>query len=277
MSDPARETRFVLVTGHQRSGTSVFRNALRSLPEFVDFGEVMTPGRAEAGDANSVFTFAASDAAGPLERPFPAVERSWELLRRYFRHLRSAMSAPFGLVDIKIDFLHNFDPVSHLPAARPLLLDFASRNGFAFVHFHRRNLLDQLLSLEMGHRIGQWHYTSRDERDPEPPPPFELDVVDTLARLKAMHRSSELLVEWVGGDPGYERILYEDAFEDSKRIAPHVIERLRDTLGLELPGAIDLPFRPSPFTPADLIANHRQLEAAAGDAGLLKPSLLDEA
>ncbi len=270
------DTRFVLVTGHQRSGTSVFRNALNSLPGFVDFGEVMTPGRAEARDTNSVFEFASTDAGGPLDRPYPAGERSWELLRRYFRHLRSNASAPIGLIDVKIDFLHNFDPVSHLPAERPLLLDFARKNDFAIVHFHRRRLLDQLLSLEIGHRVGQWHYTTRDEHDPAPPTPFELDTSDALRRLRAMHESSRLLVEWMRGHRGYMRVLYENVFRDPTRIAPAVVDRLQGNLGLDIPDDLVLPFRPSPFTPSDLVANLPQLEEAASNAGLLTSRLVDE-
>lgn len=258
---------FVVITGHQRSGTSVFRAALARHPEIYDFGEVMTPLREAKSDPASFFIFLNNRKSAPSGARHLKSGEAWDAVASYFRHLKNLSDAKYGMIDIKIDFLHNFDPVSKMPAAEPLIFSFLKKNNIPILHFHRKDTLDQFVSLRIGWKTAKWHFdkNSNEELSVEP---FTLEVDEAIKNIQSMQRSSELVDNWLFNYENGYKFFYEDMYINQK-ITPFYEDIARSIFCLESDFDIELPYKQTPIDPRATVINYADLKERVAELSLI--------
>lgn len=247
---------FVLVTGHQRTGTSVFRALLVGTGRFFDCGEILTIERARTSDPLSFFTFLKETGADLLQQLIPAHEEVWRRLDAYLRFLKERAGDRTVVLDVKYDFLHLFAPESWLFTRRPLLLEFCAERNVPVLNFVRRNLLDQYLSLQYALAAGQWHYT-RDDAEVQKRT-FTVDPVKGLEWLQSTDLASRIVQHWLSGMPQAVNLVYEDLY-DGDVLSASVGASLERLLGVKDVCGRPLPYVKTPVRYWEQLANREEL------------------
>ena len=141
--------RVVLVTGRMRSGTSVFRRLLASAPGIVDVGEVFH--RGTYLDFN-FYRFCARRADPHPRHEADSIRRRW---REYVASTFERTGADTLVIDAKAEYFRAIkDPEA--PGVWPIFPVTAGLADTVVVHLRRRNLLAQIVSLELACKSNIW-------------------------------------------------------------------------------------------------------------------------
>jgi hypothetical protein len=183
-------------------------------------------------------------------------------MERYLDYLGRLHPRKTVVLDVKYDFLHNFNSASWLFTAQPLLLQFARRKGLPVLHFTRENLLQLYCSLRYGHVTGKWHY-----RDGEKAPEGTMIRVEPeacLAWLLAARDAVELVRGWLHGHPAGLELRYEDLY-DGERISTTYAARLGELLNTSFQAGMSASYRRTPVRYAQAVENLDELIARLRD------------
>lgn len=253
---------FILVTGHQRSGTSVFRGAAGQYSHIHNFGEVFTPIKAKQGDKASFFTFANSRKKKTVAQGFyVTLQEAREAWEEYLEYLKGQTEASHIILDIKIDFAHNLNTASHLPTDIPYIYQYFIQKKLPILFFDRLDLAKQYASKQIALRSKTWHYTSVKESKADLEP-FEVDLKKAEKDLKSVQSSNLLVRDWFAGRKTCHRLIYERLYTADNQISTDYSEILKKVTGIE-DGELSLPFRKTPVNPVDIITNFADLERMA--------------
>ena len=250
--DNGRAPRAVLVTGHQRTGTSAFRDVLRQVRDFADCGEICSPLRAKSQSDESFFTFLRDGRANGGRHAGYTDGECWEALEAYLAYLEARHPRQTIVLDVKYDFLHNFNSASWLFTTRPLLFEFAKKKGLPVLHFTRQNLLEAYCSLEYGRVTGKWHYGVGDT--PSPRSTFRVEPAVCLSWLVAARDARELVRGWLGDERSSLELDFEQLFQHD-RIRPVYAEQLEKFLNATMLGEIEASFRRTPVSYRGAVEN----------------------
>jgi hypothetical protein len=250
--DGVRTPRAVIVTGHQRTGTTAFRETVGRLRDFADCGEICTPLRARQQSEESFFTFLGLQTSNETRGAGYTDGECWQAMEHYVDYLGARHPRKTVLLDVKYDFLHNFNSTSWLFTAQPLLLEFARRKGYPVLHFTRANLLQVYCSVRYGRATGKWHYRDGETAPEETTIRVEPDAC--LAWLLAARAAVELVRGWLRDHPNGIELRYEDLFDDG-RIATGYAARLGDLLNTSLHTDMAVSFTRTPVRYAHAVEN----------------------
>jgi len=152
--------RVVLVTGRQRTGTSVFRQLLATVPDVVDVGEIF-----HRGARNLEFNFYRFSGVQTNGR-FDALDRTRLLCiwREYLRSTFARTRAATLVIDTKAEYFPDIrDPDA--TGVWPIFpVTFRPDNNLFVMRLRRRNALAQLVSLKLANETDVWGVVSPNTR-----------------------------------------------------------------------------------------------------------------
>lgn len=248
----------ILVTGLQRTGTSVFRAVLSNCEGYFDCGEVLTIARARAQEEEAFSTFLREEYKDVEELFLPTHEQRWSMLQKYLGYLQRLHPGKILLIDVKYDFIHNFGPSSWLFTDRPLLLDFCRNKRIPVLNFTRRNLFEVYFSLQYAFAVGKWHYTGTPEGASGTTIRIKADACKRW--LMAAHSSVGTVRDWLASQPGSMELVYDELYRDNT-ITRDYAARLAPVIGCSLDGA-RLPFEKTPVDYREVVENLDEVKQA---------------
>jgi hypothetical protein len=242
---PANDSRswLLIVLGQQRSGTTALRSTLAQGTQVHDFNEVFHEDRGD--ERFNYFNFKQREVSESPDLVYPSVENQETLWSRYADLLRSSTDRPLVMIDVKYNGWHHFDPVYHLPWARPRLMQWLFRDAVRILHVTRRNLFAQACSERIATARGAWH-AAVDEQSGErlsqigltvkpmaSDEPVALDPRALEATMVWSEKTRDLFREWCSDYPHYAEVEYETLFDDG-RLSRRTYDVMHGLTGVDL-------------------------------------------
>ena len=255
----------LVITGHQRSGTSVYRNALAQFESIVDFGEIFTEERSDKVDPGSFYHFSSIRKYSDSVASYKTVEERWHQLEEYRDYLMGLYpERSTGIIDVKLSFLHNLNATSQLSTSPPLFLRFCMENNIPIIHFYRRDIVSQYISLKIAEQFQRWHYTTEEQLSVKIEP-FDIDLREAAWDIASMNVASNLMIAWISGYPSGFTFVYEEMY-DGSRLKPEYEQLTKEIFGLGEESEVVLPFQRTPVVAEKVIKNIAELRGLEGVA-----------
>jgi hypothetical protein len=227
------------ITAFQRSGTTALGEQLGRLPSLAYWGEVFHPEGYAGADLSAKLRLRSAAhwfrfvevqlppelKAGPQE--VEARARAWSL---YEARLAEAGLGRRPVLDIKYNSWHHLQPVWAPIGERPFLVDLMAQSQTPIVHLVREDVLAQALSEVFAFNSGLWHRRigqAVDLREMR----FDADVEGLLHRMRASHRGTALMREWLKTTAHIE-LRYENTFSDTGGLTDGALSALA-AIGVE--------------------------------------------
>ncbi|KUO64873.1 MAG: hypothetical protein APF80_16445 [Alphaproteobacteria bacterium BRH_c36] len=230
-----------LLLSHERSGSHLLGEAIKSLSGTKMFDEVCNPHAVPANNYEESFHgFHAAwcrDKIGFLEAP--GHKKQMQFNAAYFDHLQAIAGDANAVVDIKYGHIHHFEANWWPIFRRPSLFQSCQVNGIRVLHLHRVNSLEAAVSDEIASQRKIWHSWQTDTGQP-PDEKFEVPIEKVInSALLLIEQSRWINEKWLPGVKSmtvtYEQIS-SDLLDDSTG--------LRKRIGEFVGGSIESSFLP---------------------------------
>jgi LPS sulfotransferase NodH len=147
-----------LLISHERSGSHLFGELVRSLAETHVFDEVCNARAIDPwSDPKSFLGF--RKRWGDENPDFwwkPSSQTQSEMVIAFFDHLRGLAPDKNVLVHIKYGHIHNFEWYWFPIFRRPFLFETCRSHGFRIIHLHRLNVMEAVVSDRLAEQRKLW-------------------------------------------------------------------------------------------------------------------------
>jgi hypothetical protein len=156
----------VVVSGSQRSGTTVFSEILGFQPGLFNCGEVFHPeGIVESERSNQLrlktdynyFNYISKFAPDRNVQPMISGPESYRIWTDYIAYISLLEFKKVPILSIKHNSWHHLHEAWQDLAAPPQLVKIALRQRYALIRITRRNVLHQVISEILAAKTGVWH------------------------------------------------------------------------------------------------------------------------
>lgn len=248
-----------------RAGTTALSRTLGASEAFRNFGEIFHTNPTQRARQPHLFAnFAASEKLG-LE-DFHAATTATEVAARYLAYLRDLAGEKIPLLDIKFNSWQMLRPAWAWPDEEPMLMSMLKERQCAFIFIRRRDLTEQVLSLDVARRSHVWHNL----REQDLPAKFDAELSPALALAEAIIRAETHFDRLLRDYPLACPIAYEDLFSADTLAAP-LTDFLSRTFGVVSSSLPPTRIRKNEADKRTLISNYEaikgEVERLAGRLG----------
>lgn len=252
-------TKFICVVGHQRSGTTVFRQMLES-GEAIDLGEIFHQEFSQ--NETNFFHFLKKK----IKKDEKYIHPDWheEVFQDFLDLLQNNFRNNYVVIDIKYNAL-NFIGSGVIFKEIPLLINEISKRNSLFVHVYRKNKLRALVSELIAQRTGVWGVWGNDSETSSVRKDIFIDPNMALSRTYICEEFQSKVNDWLKNPLKQFEIQYEEMFEESgdfseksKSIASELLSVQKKNLNFE---SVSLR-KQNPESLQELITNFDDVDAA---------------
>jgi LPS sulfotransferase NodH len=248
-----------VILARARSGTTVFREVLRSHPEIKCYDEVFNPAPRKDPSLWPAFHLMRKDLIinkPEYIAPFP--DNNKALLHEFLDLLESKSKDHITIFDIKYGQAHQLNPFFHPSGAEPFLLRQLKAEGVLFLHVIRENILAAVVSYKIAEANNEYRAFKADDigiRQIHLHPKKLLKTLNDRSReiefMRTTLRQYELTLE----------IHYEDMVRKG-RFSEEILNNVCDSLNIEFDFTLR-PRREKVAPPlAESIENINEIKAA---------------
>lgn len=246
---------FLCVVASQRAGTTAFGRTLQASEVVHNFGEIFHIQPHYLKRWPDVFlNFAKREKLSVAE--FFSDGAAPKIAQRYFDHLRQVSEDRIPLVDIKFDSWQVLRPAWSWPNEEPFLLRWLKKNNTAFIMIRRRDMTQQLLSVEIARISGAWHGATEDQL----PETVEVPLDRILTGAKQVIWAEKLFNDKLKDHPRACFLTYEELY-DGGRLASGATDFLNHVYGIDPVILPEVPVSKNAGDKRSLVKNYDQIEA----------------
>lgn len=198
---------FYILVAHERSGTHMLRGVLNSHPQICAYGEVCN-----ASDPSllslpeSYISFLRDYMLRDTNLAFRGVGWKGRVISDYVSERLSQTAEDIVAIDVKYSHLHNFEEFWWEPLRVPNLFRAGSELGFKFIHLHRKNTVETVISSELAKATGVWNLT---QKRPDRPEKIAIDLEFLRKEAEILRDQQRLVDKWLA-DFDSLTLSYED-------------------------------------------------------------------
>jgi hypothetical protein len=221
-----RGENILVITSHQRAGSTPLRDALGRTASIYACGEIF---HHVADHQANFFEFLKQRPELHLLKLFPTDVNTEQLFQTYLSFLFSLSQKPTICIDVKFNLWLNMQPIWGNLESRPWLLERLVQIGAKFVLIKRENCLAQFASAVFADAVKNWHYG---RESPALVAKISINVDEFFVFGRFMNRLYELFDRYFYDASGqllkltYERMFRNDGFSTETTTA------LRSFLGV---------------------------------------------
>jgi LPS sulfotransferase NodH len=227
----------VIITGFQRTGTTILGEWLGAAPNVSYWGEIFHPDgidptdRAEAlrlpFQAN-YYRFRRDVLCEERLRAVPTEAVRFDEWQTYLAALDALAAHSTHVLNIKYSSWHNLDLAWQPQSEPPYLLRLAIERDYPIFHCLRRDALAQALSECVALATDVWHVPAHaPQADSNDAPSVEIDPAFLLRRMRAASTESALFRGWLRRARHHE-FYYEDMFGEDGVLSGQTVAAIRD-------------------------------------------------
>jgi hypothetical protein len=221
---------YCFVIGRPRSGTTVFKDMLKTHPALFSMGEIFNE-----TNERSYFHFLQELIANDRRAALPS-----QALGNFAKYLdwcaefarRRKPATRILVMDVKYDQSHLLCESWWSVGALPKIFFLIRERGWKVIDIHRRDIVGLVVSNQIAIKTRVYHSTNL-----EPGAVQEAKVHIHPQRLErelvATQNSYRRIAAHFGEYKKYLGVFYEDMFDSDGAFAPQLLERLSDFLGME--------------------------------------------
>ena len=273
-----------VITGFQRSGTTVLGEWIGTSANVSYWGEIFHPDGLEHGPraealrlrpSANYFRFRRDVLSDEQRCAVPSIltrQEEWDSYQEVLERLRPGA---VHVLNVKYSSWHHLDSAWRNPSEAPHLVTLAVERGYPVFHCLRRNILAQALSESLALATDVWHVPT----DFDPPLaaatlPAVVDPALLLRRMRTCVDDAQLYRKWLRPARSYE-LYYEELFETEGRLSAQAIAAIRGEIA-DWACAGEAPLKKVGRDPRTSIANLEELGEALSEsefAGLAREYL----
>ena len=237
--------RMLCIMANPRSGTTALRHALSETGKFNSYGEIFhdelidQPGNFFNYIRKKHFSFA------------EALDGIAAITDTYLSDLFGERKDLIPLIDVKTTSWNTIRPLWRHIVDEPYFLSKLKEIGCFFIFITRKNLTDQLLSMEIASHIQKWHNITDDDI----PFTFSIDLKALHKRALLFVKSESLLYSYIKDYPKHISIAYEELFCENT-VNRRLNETIQNNLAISLPDRIKTPIHKNKGCKKSIIENY---------------------
>lgn len=258
------QSKFIIVAGRQRSGTTVFRKFLETSPELTDIGEIFHS-RLSKSRARYYSYYLRRIQETPALLP---AGNDHTIFSDFIEQLKTVRPKKRKILDVKYnawDVVRYYDHEGRFPSFLP---KFVHEHKIPVIHMVRRNKLRLILSRELAQLTNQWS-AKTPESLKTPTKKVALPAKSLVAAIEQEIRESERFDRMIHelGCPGL-KLYYEELFDADGNFSEAVETSCRDLLGDTFrPNRIPQLLKQNNRTIAETISNEAKVREALAPTG----------
>jgi LPS sulfotransferase NodH len=229
-------TKAVVVLAKQRSGTNLFRLALKTSEKFVDLNEIFHHNLA----IGKYWNFRKNLIINNPDLSIPTEKNQSFIFDSFLKEIIPDNNL-FSLIDIKYISVHNLNGIWKETTTVPFLLKLLAEHKIAVIHLVRHNILARYISSLVASKLKKWVLGSGET--------IEEDVtvyVDVKTLIKSLRNASEeinLYRRWLSEFKTLNSIevAYESLIDDNNNFSERVISEISDFLNIKEKLNISIP------------------------------------
>ncbi len=245
----------IFITGHQRSGTTVFRLLLESHGVYnadeIFHGELKRKDR--------FYEYLYQRVLQDKNLIFPG--RHQQVFYDYIGYLTELSQGKPIAADVKYNNFPLLTPPYQLKKDGSFILDYIASIRAPIVHIVRRNKLRIYISELIAKKTGVWgtHNTARITEDRLG---LKINIQDMKQKLNGIQHSAETAAKHLSRVGNVHNIVYEDMFDAQGCFAPPVIQLVKDLLKVETVNPEPAHIKINPEALSEIIENYEEVTAA---------------
>ncbi len=258
----------VVVSGSQRSGTTVFSEILGFQLGLFNCGEVFHPeGIKDSEQSNHLrlktdynyFKYISKFAPDRNKQPMITSPESYRIWSEYIAYIRLLKDEKIPVLSIKHNSWHHLHEAWQDLAAPPQLVKIALRQRYALIRITRRNVLHQVISEILAAKTGAWHLEPGKISYKEAS--ISLDTEFVINRIFHIISQNQCLARWTSSGNCLD-IEYEQMFDQGGSPNRATWRTVFDFLLIDSEPNLDfVPLRKiNKFTDYSWILNFKELE-----------------
>jgi LPS sulfotransferase NodH len=249
----------IVVVAQQRSGTTALASALSSGSKIDSLGEIFHHSP-EAGPLNYLaWRRAQIEKASELSVPENGTQRY--LWRAFVDEMRSLVSKPYVLVDVKYNAWHHFNPIWYTTGDRPNLLSMVREGSARVIHLIRDDVFAQSCSLMLALETKRWHSS---DPGPKNAPTMRLEPEIVRRHMQTSRHQTDLFRRFFAGHSHYVELQYESMLEDTRPSGP-TIAAINAMLGEDCDGLHEVSLEKVSPPISEYVSNGPELISAFRD------------
>lgn len=215
-----------------RSGTTALSRTLGASELFHNFGEIFHTNPTQRARQSHLFANFAVSEKLTLD-DFYAATTAEAVAARYLAYLRGLADKKIPLLDIKFNSWQMLRAAWAWPDQEPMFMHMLKEQRCAFVFIRRRDITEQILSLDVARRSNVWHNLTEQNL----PAKFAVELPAVLALAEAIIRAEATFDRLLRDYPLAFSIAYEDMFLTDTLAPPLVgfLSRTFDVANSSLP------------------------------------------
>lgn len=252
----ADKLKAVIVSGTQRSGTTVFRQLIASHESYIDANEIFHPLKVHTAEDNFFYAFLRKKVAE--DESYICLHRQREAINLFLKQIN--LIAPLiPIIDVKYsDYLQLISGT--LGNIKPWIVDFVYNYNLPFFHIIRKNKLELLISLKIAQITNVWNSKQGDYRYTNK---LILDANETKHFILSLIRDDEAICNYFKHYQYYNLMTYETMFNNGN-FSQSTIEKVANALEKDIkdfnpiPGSLKQNTKPL----NELIENYDEIHEA---------------
>ena len=226
----ARKPQLCFVIGRPRSGTTVFKDMLKTHPALFSLGEIFNE-----TNERSYFHYLQTQLTQDPRAALPSraianfamyLDWCWDLAQARKPRARTLV------LDIKYDQSHLLAEAWWSLGALPRIFFLIRERGWKVIDLHRKNVVSLIVSNQVAIKTKIYHSTNLAPGENQSAK-VHIDAARLLREVKVTEDSYRRVGEHFREYPKYLQLSYEEMFDETGAFAPAVLDRVSRFLGVE--------------------------------------------
>lgn len=245
----------IFITGHQRSGTTVFRLLLES--HGVYNADEIFHGYLKRKDR--FYEYLYQRVLQDKSLIFPGHHQ--QVFYDYIGYLKELSQGKPIAADVKYNNFHLLTPPFKLKQDGSFILDYIASAQAPVVHIVRKNKLRIYISELIAKKTGVWgtHSQARITQDRLG---LKINVQDMQQKLRGISQTAESAAKKLSSLGNLHTLVYEDMFDPQGRFAPAVVALVKDLLNVETVNSDPAHIKINPEPLSAIIENYDEVAVA---------------
>ncbi|HUQ34932.1 MAG TPA: Stf0 family sulfotransferase [Aestuariivirga sp.] len=217
----------LILLGAMRSGTTLLCRTLETDHVLRVVEEVFDPCGDDREGNFWAFLKKENFSAGPVNH-----DDRYTQIRSWLEHLQRSSPGRRLVLDVKIDCIRNLDESWLWPGDPPSVVSFFRSVGSPIIYLTRRNLLEQLGSMDLAHQTNNWGM-GKDWGKAEAAKTVKMQPGQIVSRLDKLGRRLQAGRQWLDGYSAVLELNYEELLVDGK-FSSAVAKKISSLLGQDI-------------------------------------------